>query len=60
MKDKLAELQKNRLDWIERMDVVAPADSGPTEEGEGEGSGEGPGSGSGMDTEDDFKREMHL
>ncbi len=57
MQKKIAELLEGGLEWIERMDITAPAsESALTEKEEGEGEGEE----SGLDPEDDFKREMHL
>ena len=55
MRAKLAELKKDELDWIERMDVTVP-DLEDEEEEKKEGEEEE----NEIDPEDDFKREMHL
>ena len=51
MKEILAELKKNQLEWLERMDVTATALESKPEETNEEGN---------VDPEDDFKREMLL
>ena len=57
MQEKIAELKERALEWIERMDVAAPAsESSLAEKGEGEEEGDE----GAVDPEDDFKREMHL
>ena len=56
MQEQLAMLKERGLDWIERMDITAPAsESTLSEVEEGEGEAE-----SALDPEDDFKREMYL
>ena len=56
LRGQLALLRKNELEWLERMDVVAPASTSGMTTSEGEKEEEG----MAVDPVDDFQREMHL
>ena len=56
LREKLAFLKQNELEWLERMDTT----SQPVVQSEGEASNDKGEGGGEIDPEDDFKREMHL
>ena len=56
LREQLVLLRKKELDWLERMDVVAPPSTSGMTTSEGEREEEG----RTVDPVDDFQREMHL